>query len=155
MHRDMFTSALCADALDPAALLACICESASGAVASFTGHVRADDGISGLFLEHHPQMAAQQLDAIVKHAANNWSLEAASAMHRIGHVATGAPIVFVAAASAHRAAALAACAYIIDSIKTDVALWKREHLTSGQTRWVQPRDSDRESTAAWHKPPAT
>lgn len=121
----------------------------SGAVASFIGHVRADDGVTTLTLEHHPLMTERALDALARGAAARWSLDAVTLIHRVGPMATGDAIVLVATASAHRADALDACAYLIDRLKTDVPLWKCETLTDGTRRWVEPRDGDAARTGGW------
>lgn len=120
-----------------------------GAVASFVGHVRADDGVATLSLEHHPQMTERALADLAAAAAARWSLDAVSLVHRVGPMAPGDAIVFVAAASAHRAAALDACAFLIDRLKTDVPLWKCETLEDGTRRWVEPRSGDAERAGGW------
>ena len=60
----------------------------------------------------------------------------------------GERIVFVGAASAHRAAALDACAFMIDRLKTDAPFWKREATVAGD-RWVEPRGADASAAARW------
>jgi molybdopterin synthase catalytic subunit len=160
----MIHTALLPTRLDPQHCLQPIYALGSGAVSSFTGHVRADfaqplptqgahpefrDSVTGLFLEHHPVMTARQLDALAHAAKKRWSLDAATAVHRIGHVAAGDAIVCIAAAASHRAHALDACAFMIDRLKTDIALWKQEIYASGATLWVGPRNSDQERSAAW------
>jgi molybdopterin synthase catalytic subunit len=60
----------------------------------------------------------------------------------------GERIVFVGTASAHRAAALEACAFLIDRLKTDAPFWKRETV-GGESRWVEPRGSDDAAAARW------
>jgi molybdopterin synthase catalytic subunit len=122
---------------------------AHGAIASFIGHVRADDGVVTLFLESHPTMTQAALEALAERATERWPLAAVTIVHRIGALAAGERIVLVATASAHREAALAACAYLIDRLKTDVPLWKKEVLASGAARWVEPRDRDAERAAGW------
>lgn len=120
-----------------------------GAVASFIGHVRADDGVSTLTLEHHPQMTERALADLARNAAARWSLDAVTLIHRVGPMATGDAIVLVTTASPHRAAALEACAFLIDRLKTDVPLWKCETLDDGTKRWVEPRASDEVRAGGW------
>lgn len=121
----------------------------SGAVASFVGHVRTDDGVITLTLEHHPQMTETALVDLVRSASERWQLEAATIIHRVGPMVAGDAIVLVATASPHRAAALDACAFLIDRLKTDVPLWKCETLEDGSKRWVEPRSSDAERVQLW------
>ena len=80
-------------------------------MASFTGLVRADDGVDALELEHYPGMTEAALAAVAEEARARWSLLAATIVHRVGAMRPGERIVFVAAAAPHRAAALDACAF--------------------------------------------
>lgn len=126
----------------------------AGAVASFVGHVRADvkdlgPAVASLRLDHHPVMAHAALDALAQAAAARWPLSAVTIIHRVGNLAAGARIVLVATASEHRAAALDACAYCIDRLKTDVPLWKCETLADGAQRWVEARAGDDDRAAGW------
>ena len=122
---------------------------AHGAIASFIGHVRADDGVETLFLDHHPMMTRTALDGLAATAMARWPLAAVTLVHRVGALAAGDRIVLVAAASAHREAALAATAFLIDRLKTDVPLWKKEVLATGTARWVEPRAGDVARADGW------
>ncbi|HRE33566.1 MAG TPA: molybdenum cofactor biosynthesis protein MoaE [Sphingopyxis terrae] len=82
-------------------------------------------------------------------AADRWRLSALTLIHRVGAMAPGETIVLVLASSPHRAEALAACTFLIDRLKTDVMLWKRETLTDGAARWVEPRAGDQERAEGW------
>lgn len=119
-----------------------------GAVATFTGLVRADDGVAILELEHYPGATEAALTRLAQEASARWSLAATTIVHRVGPMRPGERIVFVGAASAHRAAALEACAFLIDRLKTDAPFWKRETV-AGESRWVEARGSDDEAAARW------
>ncbi|WP_040261256.1 molybdopterin synthase catalytic subunit MoaE [Pseudomonas massiliensis] len=122
-----------------------------GAVASFTGYVRDfNDGqdVAGLFLEHYPGMTEKALEKIVVEAQGRWPLLNVEVLHRIGELAPGEPIVFVACASAHRQAAFQACEFIMDYLKTRAPFWKRETTPEG-SRWVEGRQSDQDSAERW------
>jgi molybdopterin synthase catalytic subunit len=123
-----------------------------GGVASFTGLVRdiAAPGspASSMTLEHYPGMTEKQLGAIADEAARRWPLDACLVIHRYGRLAPGDRIVLVATASAHREAALAACAFLIDWLKTKAPFWKLEDDGSEQ-RWVAAKDSDDAAAAKW------
>ena len=134
--------------IDVAAELARLERGGAGAVASFCGLVRPDDGVTGLELEHYPGMTEAALDALVVHAVKRWRLEDATIVHRVGYIAVGERIVFVGAASAHRADALAACTFLIDRLKTDAPFWKREHRGS-ERRWVERRATDEAAARRW------
>lgn len=120
----------------------------AGAVATFTGLVRSDDGVGTLELEHYPGATEAALTRLAEQACARWSLGAATIVHRVGPMQPGERIVFVAAAAPHRAAALEACAYLIDRLKTDAPFWKRE-TRGGDARWVEARDTDADAAARW------
>jgi len=137
-------------AIDVAGELDALERAGGGAVASFTGLVREDGGVEELFLEHYPDATEKALRDLAAEAMQRWSLAAATVIHRVGAMKPGERIVFVGTASAHRAAALEACAFLIDRLKTDAPFWKRE--TRGQdARWVGERDSDRDAADRWKR----
>jgi molybdopterin synthase catalytic subunit len=119
-----------------------------GAVATFTGLVRADDGVSELHLEHYPGATETALQKLAAEATQRWSLHAATIVHRVGPMRPGERIVFVATCADHRGAALEACAYLIDRLKTDAPFWKRETV-AGAKRWVEPRATDDAAADRW------
>jgi molybdopterin synthase catalytic subunit len=119
-----------------------------GAVATFTGIVRADDGVGELELEHYPGVTERALTGLAQEALRRWSLAGATVVHRVGPMRPGERIVFVAAAAAHRAAALEACAFLIDRLKTDAPFWKRERR-GDEARWVEQRETDVGAAARW------
>jgi molybdopterin synthase catalytic subunit len=120
-----------------------------GGVASFTGIVRGDGGLTELLLEHHPEMTRRVLEALAAEASVRWDLLGITIIHRHGALRPGESIVFVATAAKHRAAALDACASLIDRLKTQAPFWKRESFADGQQRWVEPRTGDDEAAARW------
>jgi molybdopterin synthase catalytic subunit len=134
--------------IDIATELAAVEVKGAGGIASFTGSVRGDDGVTELVLEHYPGMTEAALCAIAEEAFARWGLLAATIVHRVGPMAPGDRIVFVATAAPHRAAALEACAYLIDRLKTDAPFWKRE--TRGErAEWVEARAGDVEAAKRW------
>lgn len=139
-----------AEPIDTSAELQAIELPEAGGIASFTGLVRADDGISLLELEHYPGATETALARLAQEAAARWDLLAATIVHRVGPMRPGERVVFVGAAARHRAPALEACAYLIDRLKTDAPFWKRETI-GGEARWVEARDSDTAAAARWNK----
>ena len=111
--------------------------------------VRGDDGLKTLTLEHYPAMTQRTLMALAETAVARWNLTHATIIHRVGMMSPGARIVFVGTASAHRAAALDACAYLIDRLKTDAPFWKRECFANEPEKWVDAREADNLSAARW------
>ena len=110
--------------------------------------MRSDDGVTAIELEHYPAMTYASLRAVAAEALSRWNLSGAIIVHRVGKMAVGEPIVFVAAASAHRAGALVACAFLIDRLKTDVPFWKKE-FRGADARWVEAKASDDARAADW------
>jgi len=136
---------------DPAAELAAFIAGVAnaGAVASFVGLVRAEaETVSGLELDHYPALTGKAVAAIGEDARARFDLAGFVIVHRCGALAPGEPIVFVAAAAAHRRAAFRAVDYMMDRLKTEAPFWKREHGPGGP-RWIEARDSDREDRARW------
>jgi molybdopterin synthase catalytic subunit len=126
---------------------------ATGAMVSFVGLVRdTNDGaaVRGLTLEHYPGMAEKEIKNIVAEAGVRWPLEAVRVVHRIGTLEPSDFIVFVGVASRHRGDAFAACEYIMDSLKTRVAFWKKEQTGEGD-RWLEARPADRIALQKWQK----
>jgi molybdopterin synthase catalytic subunit len=119
-----------------------------GAVATFTGLVRPDDGVSCLTLEHYPGATEAALRRLAGEATARWQLAAATIVHRVGPMASGERIVFVGTCAPHRGAALDACAFLIDRLKTDAPFWKRE-TRGDRAAWVEARDSDAGAAARW------
>lgn len=108
----------------------------SGGVAIFIGHVRGDGGLVALTLDHYPAMAERALAALAEQARQRWRLAAVRIIHRVGRLTPGERIVFVGAAAPHRAAALAACGWLIDALKTSAPFWKSEEFEGGARRWL-------------------
>jgi molybdopterin synthase catalytic subunit len=120
-----------------------------GGIASFVGIVRGEGGLVSLTLEYYPAMTQAALEGLAAEAVARWSLTRAIVVHRVGQMVPGEQIVFVGTASPHRAAALEACAYVIDRLKTDAPFWKRERFADGRDSWVDAREADSAAAARW------
>ena len=121
-----------------------------GALVSFTGLVRGGD-VSEMELEHYPGMTEKALAEIEAEARERWPLQGVTIIHRVGALAPGARIVFVATASRHRAAAFEAAEYLMDFLKTRAPFWKKEATAEGD-RWVDARETDDTAAARWKQP---
>ncbi len=137
------------DAFDTGFELARLSDEAVGAIASFTGIVRGDGGLVALALEHYPAMTELALTNLARDAATRWAVSGIVIYHRVGTLSVGEPIVLVGCASAHRHDALAACAFLIDRLKTDAPFWKQEIFADGCTTWVAARQTDLEASVRW------
>ena len=144
---------LAPDAIDPAALLAAFVAEAAGAgaIASFTGLVRnTHEGsrVDALWLDYHERISEQAIADLGAAARSRFDLAALAIVHRVGKVSAGEPIVFVAAAAPHRRAAFDAVDYMMDRLKTDAPLWKRETRSDGD-HWIEARADDHRDRARW------
>lgn len=122
-----------------------------GAVAAFVGLVRDlndGSGVSTLTLEHYPGMTERALEEICAQARARWDLLDLLVIHRVGELAPTDQIVLVAVTSSHRGEAFAACAFVMDYLKTRAPFWKKERTPQGE-RWVEARSSDDEAAARW------
>ena len=127
---------------------------AVGAVAAFIGTVRdvnENARVASMTLEHYPGMTEKAIAAIVDAAKSRWDIVDALVIHRVGALAPADQIVLVGVTSAHRGEAFAACEFIIDYLKTQAPLWKKEDTAQG-ARWVEARATDDEAAARWHAP---
>ncbi|MCW2305760.1 molybdenum cofactor biosynthesis protein MoaE [Rhodobium gokarnense] len=124
-----------------------------GALASFTGYVRDEDGrLSALELEHYPGMAEDEIGRVAAKAEARWELLGLTAIHRYGKLAPGDPIVLVIAAASHRRAAFEAAEFMMDYLKTRAPFWKKEHLKDGTTGgWVEAKDADDSALLRWEE----
>ena len=129
------------DAIDPAALFADVNRPDCGAVVTFLGTVRdmtGDVATAALEYEAHTELADAILKKIESAVNLRWPVRAISIVHRLGVVRPTEASVGVAVACPHRADAFDACRFIIDRLKTEVPIWKRELSPDGSAHWVHP-----------------
>ncbi|MET0241252.1 MAG: molybdenum cofactor biosynthesis protein MoaE [Sphingobium sp.] len=138
-----------ADAFDPGAELDALERLGGGGIASFTGVVRADGGLSALHLDHYPAMTGAQMEKAAAQAAARWPLLGLTVIHRFGTLPVGERIVFVGTASLSRVPALEACAFLIDWLKVSAPFWKREVHADGSGDWVEAKAADDARAARW------
>lgn len=114
----------------------------NGAHAWFEGVTRRMTGsreTSRLVYEAYAPMAIQQMRDLAKQAADRFSLRAVAIVHRLGEVPIGEASILIGCSAPHRAGPLAALPWLMDQIKADVAIWKREFWVDGQSEWVHPQ----------------
>ena len=136
---------------EPGAQLSAFCagRTETGAVASFVGLARAEGGQAArLELEAYPGFTEAEIGRIAETARERFALDDLMILHRIGLIAPGEAIVFVAAAATHRRAAFEACDYLMDYLKSRAPFWKKEHGPDG-ARWIEPRAQDHADIARW------
>lgn len=128
------------DPLDLGALVASVSAPDRGGLATFIGLVRnhhGGRGVLGLEYSAYGAMAEGQCGAIVAEAEGRWKVRVALA-HRLGGLGVGEAAVIVVAASAHREVAFEACRWVIEAVKAQVPIWKRERYLDGTEAWVDP-----------------
>jgi molybdopterin synthase catalytic subunit len=126
-------------AIDPVALTTAVATPADGAVASFVGVVRDNHGereVLWLEYEAHEEMAQKQLAALIDEARRRWPVGRVAIQHRLGRLDIGEVSVAIAVAAPHRAEALEACRWLIDTLKAEVPIFKKETYTDGEG-WVE------------------
>ncbi len=139
------------DPFDPGALLSEFCRdrSETGAVATFTGIARAEAGATtALELEAYPGFTEAEIGKVADRARARFGLDDVGIVHRIGKIAPGEPVVFVATAARHRRAAFEACDFLMDYLKSKAPFWKKEHGPAG-ARWVEPTEQDHVDLKRW------
>lgn len=132
------------DSIDLATLIAAVSSDEHGGIATFTGAVRSSHAgreVTALSYSAYESMAESECGAIVGEAESRWPVRVAM-MHRLGDLIVGDLAVAVAAASAHRDEAFAACRWVIDQVKARVPIWKRETYADGTMAWVDPTAPD-------------
>lgn len=116
-----------------------VTDPAAGAVATFLGQVRDHDpDVAGtvtlLEYEAHPDATAT-LRQMVTHVMGDRPVRVAVS-HRVGSLEVGDVAVVIAVASAHRALAFDVCRELIETIKTDLPIWKRQVDQQGRASWT-------------------
>ena len=136
---------------DPGALLSKFSKgrSETGAVATFTGIARAEAGATAVLeLEAYPGFTDAAIAAFAEDAKTRFDLHDYRIVHRIGRIAPGEAIVFVATAASHRRAAFEACDFLMDYLKSRAPFWKKEHGPDG-AKWIEPTPRDLSDVARW------
>lgn len=136
---------------DPGALLSDFSRgrTETGAVATFTGLARAEEGATAVLeLEAYPGFTEAEIGRIAEEARGRWALHDLMILHRVGRIGPGEAIVFVATAAGHRRAALEACDFLMDYLKSRAPFWKKEHGPEG-ARWVEPTAQDHADRERW------
>lgn len=130
-----------ADPIDHAAVTESVRSDLAGAVCSFLGTVReltGDRRTVALDYEAYPAMASKKLAELEAEARARWPIQALALVHRVGHLGLGEVSVVVAVSCPHRDQAFEACRWLIDTLKAEVPIWKKETWVDGTEGWVQP-----------------
>ena len=111
----------------------------AGAVVTFEGVVRdVNEGRSVLALEYEAfaPLAVKEGERILAEAREKFGVLELVCIHRVGRLEIGELAIRVLAAGGHRAETFAACAYVVDEVKSRVPIWKKEHYAEGDSGWI-------------------
>jgi molybdopterin synthase catalytic subunit len=103
--------------------------------------------------EAHPSMARREMERLAAEVSRRFGTERVVIVHRTGSVPPGETSVLIAVACGHRAEAFDACRWIIDTLKKDVPIWKKDVFEDGFVRWVDPAQSDAPRLASTQSEP--
>jgi molybdopterin synthase catalytic subunit len=115
----------------------------AGGIDVFLGTTRDEASPDGRTLialdyEAYEQMALEQMRKLAARAREKWPIVKLAMLHRVGRVAVGEPSVIIAVSTPHRAQAFESCRFLIDELKRDIAIWKKEVWSDGTGTWVHP-----------------
>ena len=118
-------------------------EPSAGGACVFIGTTRAEShdargALLALQYEAYGEMAEGQLADLAARARSRWPVRRIVLLHRVGRVAVGEASVLVAVSAPHRAEAFECCRWLIDTLKAELAVWKREVWERGDATWAAP-----------------
>ena len=130
-----------AGSLDVPQAIAFVTTPAAGGLAIFLGTTRSEKNadnreLLSLHYQAYEAMALAQLQQLAATARQRWPICKLALLHRIGDVPVSEPSVVIAVSTPHRADAFEACRFLIDNLKKDVAIWKKEVWSDGTGTWV-------------------
>ncbi len=125
--------------LNPNQLLEKLKVTGSGAIVSFTGLTRGEENgvkVFSLDFDAWEEQLPRVLEDLASQSLDKFGVESVVIAHRIGNVGPEEPIVSIHVASKHRKEAFQACSWLIDSLKSQAPLWKKENREDG-THWKE------------------
>lgn len=125
--------------IDTVALTTAVTDARAGAVVTFCGVVRNHDhgrSVTGIDYVAHPS-AQPVLERIATEFVARDGIHALAVRHRVGHLGIGGIALFAAIASSHRQEGFACAADLVDRIKAELPIWKKQFFTDGSHEWSQ------------------
>lgn len=115
-----------------------------GGIVSFFGATREETDmehgpLQRLDYEAYKDMAAAQMHNLAASAMHRWGVGRVVILHRVGSVGVSEVSVAIAVAAPHRAESFESCRWLIDTLKRDVPIWKKDVFADGFARWVDPK----------------
>lgn len=120
--------------LDPIQLVSALGAEEHGALVTFAGIVRRREGeqrLRAIDYQAYDAMAQKALDGLLDRAHQRWGEFEAVVAHRLGEVPVGEPSVWIGVSCGHRAECFEIARFLIDELKKEVPIWKRDHLPEG------------------------
>jgi molybdopterin synthase catalytic subunit len=127
--------------IDAATLLEQVTHPRAGAVVLFLGTTREiTEGRQTVALDYeaYQELAERRLRDLEVEARRRWPVIECIMVHRLGRVPPAEASVAIAVSTPHRSDAFAAGQWLIDSLKRDVPIWKREEWADGSMEWIHP-----------------
>jgi molybdopterin synthase catalytic subunit len=140
-------------AIDVAALLAEVENTANGATVVFLGQVReVNDGraVTGIEYSAYGEMAKREFAAIASECAAAFGIAHLAAEHRLGALELGDTSIAIVVAHPHRGQAYEASRFMIEEVKRRLPIWKREAYVDGTSEWVNAGGLAHQSTTPGH-----
>ena len=112
---------------------------ADGAVVTFSGTVRGrtgDQTTAYLEYEAYPEMAERVMARLAAEARERWPVGRIGILHRVGRLEIGEISILVSVAAGHRREAFEACHHLVDRLKEEVPIWKKEVGPDGEY-WIE------------------
>jgi molybdopterin synthase catalytic subunit len=124
-----------------------VTDASAGGIDVFLGTTRLENSpahakLVALDYEAYPEMAIPRMQQMAGEARTRWPIVRLAVLHRVGRVAVAEPSVVIAVSCAHRGEAFEACRWLIDQLKADVPIWKKEIWADGADCWVHPDRPD-------------
>jgi molybdopterin synthase catalytic subunit len=132
--------------IDVSSLIEEVKDKSSGGIVIFLGTVRdfSEAGkVREIEYEAYDEMALKKMKEIIAYSKEKWPLRKVRLVHRKGKLSLGEVSVAIAVSAPHRKEAFEACRYIIDTVKGEVPIWKKERLEDGKERWVESYNEDK------------
>ena len=128
--------------LDLAPMMAHLHAASAGGVCVFVGVTRedqqGDQKLLALDYSAYDAMARKQLEDLADRARAKWPIQRLVLVHRIGRVALAEPSVVVGVATPHRPESFEACRWLIDTLKSELTVWKKDIWQGGGESWTKP-----------------
>jgi molybdopterin synthase catalytic subunit len=137
---------LSAQPLDTGAVMKFLVDERAGGINVFVGTTRRwtrGRETRELQYEAYEPMAVREMERLAKGATERWPTSGICILHRLGVVPISEASVIIGVATGHRDAAFAACRFLIDGLKQEVPIWKREVYADGTVEWVGAQPDNR------------